>query len=96
MTLFHEGDLEAYIFRRDHPDEAPKLPDNLVAVRGRGIVDRQALVAEYLTNAGYPAMAEILLAPKPWLTIDQAADISGLPASTVKKLVDSGSLPAID
>lgn len=34
--------------------------------------------------------------PKPWLTLDQAAEYSGLPASFLARQIESGRLPALD
>ena len=46
-------------------------------------------------NGGPPAPAAAP-SPRPWLTIGEAADYSGLPAATLRQFVESGRLAALD
>ena len=47
------------------------------------------------TNGGLSAPAAAP-SPRPWLTIGEAADYSGLPAATLRQFVESGRLAALD
>ena len=86
VTLFHAGDLERFLFQREHPEEVSKLPvetaftdlakTGMMSVRGLPRVEAETL--------------------KPWVTIDQAAEITGLPASDIRHAVEFGELPARD
>ena len=91
VKLFHEGDVERILFERQNPTQAAKVaakPANLP-------------VPVY----PYPATAADVLAAlkpaepvkeKPWITVAEAAEYSGLPASTIEKLIARSVLPAMN
>ena len=82
------------IFERDHPNEVPKLPAKVEKLSAFGCVFADGSL-HALRSMDSPQMLQ-LVALKPWLTIHEAADSSGLPASAIKALILSGQLPGID
>ena len=51
----------------------------------------------YLSGPQAPEWAQWAAKPvRPWLTIDEAADYSGLPASVLRKMILAGQLKALD
>lgn len=112
VTLFHEGDVEAYVFRRDHPDEnLPGKLDRLLSLSDKPslvmTLDRErhnaAASMGFSLTAEEKRLARIIedgiIAPislKPWITLDEAAEISGLPKSILLTLIGERKLKCID
>lgn len=84
VTLFHSGDVERIAFERENPAQASKVPAKL---------DKPIVASPHYAEKFYGVSP---VSPKPWITISEAADYTGLPASILAKLVESGALPAID
>lgn len=93
IKLYHEGDVERLVFLRDHPEEKPKLPAKVDKLRGLMPLSQMETLASLALEE---QRKERQLPLKPWLTIFEAADWSGLPASAIKALILSGQLPGID
>ena len=74
---------------------APTPSTALVRTNRRYARSETASDSGYPQNGGLsaPAAAPVL---RPWLTIDEAADYSGLPAATLRQFVESGRLAALD
>lgn len=90
MTLmFHAGDVAAYQQRQEEASKlpAPRLKDGMI-----GVPFRQPFMPFVATTPPEPVFA----VPQAWLTLDQAASYSGLPASFLRSLIDSGTLAAFD
>ena len=94
VMLLHAGDIERIAYERDHPEAsqavqavAPQPSHANGAIKPGG---EQALLA-MLAHAAQPAPAI-----KPWMTLVDAAEYSGLPETFLRGLVDQGKLPACD
>lgn len=84
VVLLHEGDVEKLLIERKTPIPIKKKKpyrDPITDV----ILRRAELLAAPETTPG-----------KPWITVSEAAEYSGLPASVISKLAESGELPALD
>lgn len=83
VAIFHSGDIERVIYERENPD---KLPAKL---------DKPIAVSPQYSEKWY-GIKPIEPRQKPWITISQAADYTGLPVSNILKGVESGEIPARD
>jgi excisionase family DNA binding protein len=69
---------------------------------GRGILSASssALSKTGIARPGSAVLAfggsGVVILQTPWITIDEAAEVSGLPASCIKTLIEAKQLPAID
>lgn len=93
-VMLNAADVERYAYEREHPEES-QANSAVPARRMPGGSDR-------LVPAGSSIMMDWIdlnVKPKhlhPWLTIQEASDYSGLPKSTIEKLIHAGQLKAID
>jgi len=97
VTLFHAGDVERLAFERDHPGEVSKVPAKLehppLPLRSEVLSwIRENAIPGGTTDARFNEQTT----PKPWLTLAEAAEYSGLPVSTIRNLIDAGSLKHLD
>jgi hypothetical protein len=90
VTLIHAGDVESFLYRRKHPEEftevaeKPEKPEkDLQLIRGAAL--QPVAIAPQA-----PA------APRPWLTLDEAENYSGLPAGFLLEHIAAGKLPALN
>lgn len=93
-VMLNAADVERYAYERDHPEES--APISVVPAR-RLPGGSNSQSAEELYQAMY--MAELLQRHRvqvPWLNLSEAADYSGLPKSTIEKLIHAQQLKAID
>ena len=74
-----------------------------LAPKPANLDDLRDYVARDQKTLGEPARGPLLLGPgpaiappRPWLTLDEAAEYSGLPASAVARLIHAGKLRALD
>jgi len=88
VILYHEGDVERYRFERENPSEVPKLPAKIDKPNPFEELAKTGM----LSIRNLPTVAE----KKPWMTISEASEWSGLPASTIARLIKTGVLLAID
>ncbi len=88
VTLFHEGDVERFIFERDNPSQVAKVPSKPSNLPVPVYPPERA---GDVLRAGWKPVQE-----KPWITVVEAAEYSGLPASAIEKLIKSKELPALD
>lgn len=90
IAVFHAVDIAALTARGPIIAEAKSHVTQLIPLRK----DAGSLATLPLpTSAGVPAAPA---APRPWLTVGESADYSGLPASFLAHLVENGRLPALD
>lgn len=85
INLLHLGDIRTMVSERENPPIVRPYQRVEDTVKSTAVQD----------NGENPTF----VAPKPckpWITIDEAAEISGLPASTIKGLIELTQLPAID
>jgi excisionase family DNA binding protein len=94
VTLFHAGDVERLVYERDHPEEVSRVPakleqpsDAFSDLAKTGMWSLRGLPR--LERAELPTL-------KPWLTLAEAAEYSGLPVSTIRNLIDASRLPHLD
>jgi excisionase family DNA binding protein len=87
-----ETKREAVMFRfeeikqmREESTAAP-VPNALARVARRFAIEAPAEA-----SAAAPSNGD-----RPWVTLDDAADYTGLPASVLQRLIEAGRLPAID
>lgn len=92
VTLFHEGDVERLAYERDHPKEVSRVPakleqpsDAFSDLAKTGIWSLRGLPRLGFERAELPPL-------KPWLTLAEAAEYSGLPVSMIRAFIDAGSL----
>ncbi len=97
-TLYHAGDVERLAFERENPT----VRDSAESLMPTGIRPIHPIPAAKNPDGGRYAVPSLwgpareVPALKPWLTISEAAEYLGLPASTIERLVKSGTLPALD
>lgn len=90
VTLFHAGDVERVIYDRENPSRVPAKVDKLEIDPLSELFQKTGL----MSVRGLPAVKQEV--QKPWITISEAAEVSGLPASTIESLVKSKRLLALD
>ncbi len=86
LTEVHSGSVERYSDRKEveRTTGSTSLAKQLQTLSGALAVSQQ------------PAPITQKPAPRPWLSIAEAADYSGLPASVLRRMVENGTLGAID
>ena len=97
---------ERLAFERENPPEVRPYhrTEEIVQSNLPAKVETVPLTRGMLEGLGMGWMADRLEAfhgvkaqpDKPWLTIDEAAEFSGLPAFAIKTLLESGLLPGLD
>lgn len=94
VVLFLAGDVERIAFERQNPTEVTKVPGKKLDKPGVDPLTELFQKTGLMSVRGLPRVQEP--PQKPWITISEAAEYSGLPASAISKLVESGKLPALD
>ena len=93
VTLFHAGDV-ARLAEGLTTSVSLQVGTQAIANLPARLSDSE-VVAQF-KRAMFDGGAAVDRPLKPWLTINEAAEYSGLPASTVRALIDAGQLPSLD
>lgn len=90
------ADVERYAYERDHPEDKPA--ETAIARLPKPETARAELSPELvrMLELGFLPMKSDASHIVPWVTVDEAAEFSGLPASAIRTLIQCGELPAID
>ncbi len=86
VTLFNEGDVERVIFNRKNPAEVAKVPARL----------NKPSFEDLAMGAYVKSIQDASVSARPWITVLEAAEYSGLSASAIEKLIKSKQLAALD
>jgi excisionase family DNA binding protein len=95
-----ETKREAVMFRCEEikqmreESRAAVLSNALARVPRRFAIEAPA--ADRMVSLGQAKWATEASAAAPWLTLDDAAEYTGLPASVLQRFIEAGRLPAID
>jgi len=81
------GDIERILYEREHPQEIATRPTP-GAKNGKAVKALQPVQSVQVAPS-LPAQQ-----PKPWLTVREAEEYSGLPARFLIELIGNGQLPA--
>lgn len=87
IVVFHPGDVErARVARAPQAFIVPETGGHMSAVSGHPVRDMST------------RMSELSVVPvrRLWLTLQQAADYSGLPTAVLLEFIGAGRLPALD
>lgn len=92
------GPMDLAKFDRDFETEISSVHDGLGTWKGPQLERLQkAIDAEHDNFSQLRELyEETKRAPRPWLTLGEAAEYSGLPKSTLQALIDASQLKAID
>lgn len=93
-VMLNAGDVERLAYEMEHPQETATAV--VPASKGSTAVKDVALVLESLGGLVALKNGESHQHLKPWLTIAEGSEYSGLPKSTILTLIGSGNLKAID
>jgi excisionase family DNA binding protein len=97
MVRIHAGSIERYLDRKRNPDPIPEPGECEVREPHTSRTDRiaQRAIRDFLELLCSRADSTPFRTPL-WLTLDQAADYSGLPAQILREMVIAGKLEAMD
>jgi hypothetical protein len=89
-TFFSAADVERYGYEREHPEEKQKPAPVNGLVRQNPM---DAVVAMAVEAYKLPKFAATVT--HSWLTLKEAAEVSGLPSVFLGQLIEKGKLPVI-
>jgi excisionase family DNA binding protein len=104
VVRIHSGSIERLLDERNAPkpipDPSPRKPGEVrepphpSQSLARRVTEVMAIAQ--MLREGYANGAASARSARLWLTVDEAADYSGLPAVTLRGLIGRGNLPAMD
>jgi DNA-binding CsgD family transcriptional regulator len=109
VVKLHAGDIQRLCYDRDHPEPTTPLTrrEKTVAEAVNNLESNRQIAARL--NLGTETLDELLeriyqkmgvagrlATPKPWLTLEEAAEYSGLPLRWLRTKAAEGSIHAID